>query len=261
MRVDGCRAKLRRARDHRDDLNRRIAPLQELNAHTVAAEPVGIGVFTLRCRNAQPMPIPDWATIIGDAVHNARAALDYLAWELAGGQLSDRVTMFPITDSERGWEASKGRVARIPTAARAAIKGVQPFTNYQPGAISILSVMRDLDDRDKHKLLAVTTAVQHTGAIRCRDIPVGWPLEYEINLFPNATLREGAELGSVTIATPYLGMRVEAEVTAAVVFGEDIGLGPRIAVVPALDLMIAAVTSIVDEFDERFFTPDKTLDR
>jgi len=48
---------------------------------------------------AQIMPGPNVVNIslmIGDCVHNMRAALDYIAWELAGYDIKETTTMFPI---------------------------------------------------------------------------------------------------------------------------------------------------------------------
>jgi hypothetical protein len=39
----------------------------------------------VRLLNPAPIPDVEWATIIGDWVHNLRSIFDYIAWELAGG--------------------------------------------------------------------------------------------------------------------------------------------------------------------------------
>src|SRR6267142_3281219 len=100
MTIDGCRAKLRRAQEHRDDLDRRITDFLQLNPYRVAVERNVEGAHDLVCVVAPTLPQEQWATIIGDCVHNTCAALDYLAWEVAGASVGDRETMFPIFDTQ-----------------------------------------------------------------------------------------------------------------------------------------------------------------
>ena len=59
-----------------------------------------------RSHNAPDLPGEDWALRIGDCIHNLRAALDYIAWRLAGSRPTDTQTQFPIFNTKPGWDTT-----------------------------------------------------------------------------------------------------------------------------------------------------------
>ena len=75
-----------------------------------------------------PMPL---SAILGDCIHNMRAALDNLVCGLARTQ--DRLctcedTAFPYTQNEADWNASiQATLAGVPKPAKKIIKSVQPW--------------------------------------------------------------------------------------------------------------------------------------
>jgi hypothetical protein len=95
------RAKLRRARAHISEVRERVDALQAAEPWLVHREPVGPDGWAYRFRVRKPVPA-DLAAAIGDSVANMRAALDYIAYELArrhAGKLDDeaeRATFFPV---------------------------------------------------------------------------------------------------------------------------------------------------------------------
>jgi len=68
--------------------------------------------FLVRIREDPPA---EWSAIIGDAVHNARSALDHLAFALveANGGSADENTTFPITDKPEGYGDRLRRSLRV----------------------------------------------------------------------------------------------------------------------------------------------------
>lgn len=92
---------------------------------------------------------------LGDALHNARASLDALTWDLAhqNGLEPERPTriQFPICrDEEKQWPTVERDLATVPPEALARIRGVQPFLNDDPKSAA-LGFLHDLDIRDKHR--------------------------------------------------------------------------------------------------------------
>lgn len=100
-------------------------------------------------------PTVEMSLSLGDALHNARASLDALTWDLAhqDGAEPERPTriQFPICrDAENQWPAVERDLATVPPEALARIRSVQPFLVDDPQS-SALGYLHDLDIRDKHR--------------------------------------------------------------------------------------------------------------
>ena len=102
--------------------------------------------------------------IIGDIVTNARAALDYIAWELAQRYFSPplditkggdkKLASFPIFETPAKVQDCFDRLAdrQIPAGAISEIKTVQPYNaGYEP-----IGLLAQLVNQDKHRLLLPT---------------------------------------------------------------------------------------------------------
>jgi len=98
-----------------------------------------------------------YAAIVGDVLHNLRAALDYLAWQMvvANGGTPDRDTGYPIRLTAKSFDESGLRALRGASGkAIAAVALHQPFKAPAPEKHA-LAVLHRLDIRDKHQLLHV----------------------------------------------------------------------------------------------------------
>jgi hypothetical protein len=115
---------------------------------------------------------PTWLSpLIGDCVHNLRAALDYLIWELApasaradskqAGRLE--FPIFTDPDLYRRWAPQK--IGSLPPGAQTTIEILQPF--YGPNSKPFdpawrdpleepLTFLYELDKWDKHRALNLT---------------------------------------------------------------------------------------------------------
>ncbi len=107
-----------------------------------------------------PPPI-ELSLIIGDCIHNLRAALDNLVYELAlahhGGRVPsniERKSAFPIfTDSAEFVRKRKNMIGGIAPAAQAIIEGLQPYNRGdQRFWRSPLWQINQLSNEDKHRL-------------------------------------------------------------------------------------------------------------
>lgn len=97
-----------------------------------------------------------WSLDIGDAVQNARAALDYLAYELvaleSGGTYYER-SQFPIA-----WEPDEHSARDRETIDRLGghwdvIREYQPYGRPADVFSAALGILRDYSNQDKHRLL------------------------------------------------------------------------------------------------------------
>ncbi len=177
-------------REYRLKRQRGIAHLEHLRA--AVQEATGPGPQTVagdyeagrRCYRFQvPLaPIdPDWTLVLGDAVHNLRAALDYLISALVtstGGEVTRR-NEFPIfgistrreSPSYWGkindrWEADargeiKRKLAGAPPGTKERLKPLQPFygTPRTDPFRHPLHQLQDLSNRDKHRRLNLLSRV------------------------------------------------------------------------------------------------------
>jgi hypothetical protein len=125
-------------------------------------------------------PPPDYLSLIaGDAIHNLRAALDHIVYELAKRNLGSGFTpaveadlMFPIIGNENRqgkpangahiFASGKGKwLNGVPKDARKFIENEQPYRRYPTGADykwSPLWILNNLERIDKHRRLNITTA-------------------------------------------------------------------------------------------------------
>lgn len=87
--LDHAFDRLRWARKHFEILRQEVEPFEERDSHTISVEvKADVGEYVFCVHDLEPVD-PDWGLIIGDCIHNARVALDYLMvrlWALVTGQ-------------------------------------------------------------------------------------------------------------------------------------------------------------------------------
>ncbi|MGW9168694.1 hypothetical protein [Agromyces sp. NPDC055658] len=103
------------------------------------------------------IPTHEWALDLGDAIHNMRCAFDAVAWGMAHFEgakpTKPKRVKFPIFDEESKWdEAVRDWIGELRPEFQARLRLMQPF-NYttSSGPPFGLSLLHDLDIRDKHK--------------------------------------------------------------------------------------------------------------
>ena len=147
------RLKLRRARYHIGDLQQQISAY--LGRYPfflkIEADPTFVGGKKWVAHVREEVPI-DLAAIVGDVIHNLRAALDLLACELvkANGQSDDNVR-FPFAGAAAGIDEmiKRRNMDRASPAVVALIKNLAPYK----GGNAALRALHDLDIMDKHQAL------------------------------------------------------------------------------------------------------------
>jgi hypothetical protein len=132
-------AKLRRAQAHISEVQQWVSALQGTQPWSIQREPAGEDGWAYRFKVHRLIPA-DLSAVAGDAVANMRAALDYIAYELAlhhVGTMSDAeeaATAFPICRDKATFDqfftaGRKGslRARLYGDAERRALECVQPF--------------------------------------------------------------------------------------------------------------------------------------
>lgn len=144
--------KFRRARTHLDELDIQLREyLGSQPFELMEQEEATTGDLTTRVHVAKQPPVA-MSAVIGDIVHNARSALDQLAWYLVerDGGSPDKFTYFPTGETKSKFgksvkEALRGAAAQTRDHVRALA--------VHPGGDEDLWLLHQLDIEDKHRLL------------------------------------------------------------------------------------------------------------
>jgi hypothetical protein len=162
--LESIRAKIKRAEHHIHDFE--IGKREFFRDYPQVVVPKFNAELnlTLYVLHSSP-PVPEWLRVVaGDAIHNLRSALDYLACALvdANGKRIRTATGFPILDpaSEKCKATFKGRIRGMRKEAIQIIERYEPYK----GRNRTLWGIHQLDIVDKHRLLvAIVAGVKHMG--------------------------------------------------------------------------------------------------
>lgn len=119
----------------------------------------------------------DFGVIVGDAVHNLRAALDLLAVEIVarnGGNTKN--VYFPFADTAENLEEmiKRRNFHRASAEDQAAVRQLEPFT----GGNNLLRSLHDLDIQDKHHSLIPHAALMSSPKISVKMDGNGNPVGF-----------------------------------------------------------------------------------
>lgn len=176
------------------------------------------------------VPKHEWALDLGDAIHNLRSAFDAVAWGMAhfdGAQPKNpKAVTFPICRDRNSWNRAKEAwIGDLPATLQARLELVQPF-NLDDSQVPLLSLIHDLDIRDKHRdILEVRADV--------RGLDVSSTFEYEhveeaktaqlrLVMNPDARLVDQAVLGTFEAGAPIravTSMYLRPEISVLVNYG------------------------------------------
>lgn len=255
MRFEGSRAKIRRAREHFDVLESKINAFLNPNPYRVAVDHTVPNLYVVRIDNEPPeLPFEEWGLLIGDCVHNLRCALDYIAWQLAGSDPGDRMTLFPIFETVYGWNRpkSKSRRAKLPLCAISMMQAMQPYQAKNPPKTA-LNGLRLLDDADKHQLLTVAVPLQNTIRLILKRVPIDRLIVPTIN-YIDTPLHNGAIIAVARTPVGSPDVEMDAYFTPEIAFGKGLLPNERPRVLVSLRNIFTDVTNVVDDFERKFGT-------
>jgi len=254
--LDGARLKVIRAQEHIDSLRAEIGIYLNSNPYSIVTkEQADASEHEFTVTSSPP---PRLSAIIGDCVTNARAALDYIMWELAakyfvprfnGGSGNDRqIVSFPI-DSTKGYGDHLKRLThrQMPADAINAIKAAQQHIGpYGP----ILPRLQYLVNTDKHRTLLLV--IGHLGAVTFHFAGPVSNIRHggSVTIIPGGTTDVTINLGTPGTEIGTTKMEMNAQVAIYVTWKDS--LMPPVRVDRTLEEIIKAVADIVPGFD-RFF--------
>ncbi|AKU16601.1 hypothetical protein [Luteipulveratus mongoliensis] len=130
---------------------------QAANVRTEFSEGGDANTAYLLLRVDEAPAVLQWSLLFGDFVHNLRAALDALTWELAtyDGRQPEYPTRvaFPICTEPDDWKERRWDkwLASVPADALERIKDAQPYQRVHDEPHVALALISKLDNLDKHR--------------------------------------------------------------------------------------------------------------
>jgi hypothetical protein len=157
------RAKLRRAELHLRTFESAWQKVIDAEVYSFIHEVNADGVS----HRYRAVTVPDlddrWALMLGDCVHNLRASLDYLAFELvrANGGTPDHHTTFPVHSAPGGVRVHGG----VAGEALHLIEEVQPYADTEEGNRIRAVDLLDRADRGRPMLLAAAATGHNRSSV------------------------------------------------------------------------------------------------
>lgn len=156
-------AKINRAREHMESARRLVEQFRASRPYSLLPEPTNNpGRVAYRLRITRPVPVAI-STTLGDALHNMRAALESLAFELAGRSHAARLT------------AAQERASTFPICQRAAFRTVQPFVNLEQAHLHGVGLERSFLEEFRWSQLHRLDALWNLDKHRRLTLMAWWP--------------------------------------------------------------------------------------
>lgn len=177
-------AKANRAKEHIDSLRRQVDEYRASAPYSLTPEPTEKpDRLAYRLRFSKPVPVTI-STTVGDVLHNLRAALESLAFEVArrsqGGTLTpkqERESTFPICESPKDFDAFfKGEKELLyDRRARVALHSVQPFVNLEEAHKLGVALDRSFDESFRWSALHRLDTLWNIDKHRRLTLMAWWP--------------------------------------------------------------------------------------
>jgi len=177
-------AKANRAKEHIVSLRQQVDEFRAYGPYSLTPEPTEVPCrLAYRLRFSKPVPVAI-STTVGDALHNLRATLENLAFEVARRSMDknvpadlERASTFPICQTPEAFDAFfKGkRELLYDSRARAAFRSVQPFVNLQEAHKLGVALERSFEDEARWSELYRLDALWNIDKHRRLALMAWWP--------------------------------------------------------------------------------------
>jgi hypothetical protein len=182
--------RIERAKEHLADFDRQAKPISAACEVTRECDDRN-SEYVFRLSHVPTVP-PVLSAIIGDAIHNLRVSLDYLAWQLViatGKKPPNGATSFPVRkkrpDADRTGLTLPTIEPGVSNDVQALLDQIQPYQRTKPESHD-LEVLRTLDNNDKHHDLLVTI-------VGVKDNIMTWWGDAEPSAFNAGPYTDGSE--------------------------------------------------------------------
>lgn len=172
--LTSVRAKLARSAEHAQTIRDEIRAWMERNPYSLIKQRnAECTRFSLILRINETPQLLRWSLIFADYLNNLRASLDHLVYAIASHQSApsppayEGRLAYPLTDSDERFNDAvvRHKLGTIGDPVRAEIQRCQPYNRPHEKLPPLLSLIRDLNNADKHRLVGLAYGTVHTGNI------------------------------------------------------------------------------------------------
>jgi len=215
--------KVLRAIEHLGELYAAAQIFSEVSAYSLHGKTdPDTGEKVLKIRLASQPPIT-FGTLAADCVHSLRQSLDHLAYKLAVSisgsdpPPNEATAGFPIHNSSAGFKgnlaAKIGDPDKIPRPILKTLNELQPYNSWEGKQLAIL---RDLDNRAKHRELPICV-----GVVRPTETAVEGD-SVVLKSLRTGPVEEGeTEIARFEVSKPNVQVEVRGWLSIEIVFGSD----------------------------------------
>jgi len=253
--LDNPFARLRRAREHCNALHEMAQAFTETDPYSFTIEREDDwDIVSVHIHHQPPIEL---GVLFGDFLHNLRAALDNLAWQLVllNGNRPTRQTAFPVAQDQRAFDSHASRqLAGMTAQHQKRIAELQPFAEQVGNGGHALDLIHEMARIDRHRIVhPVLMGPAKTDVpfiLRREPINTDVFIEGRVTAANNALL-DGAEVARFRTSTPgdQPPVEIKADLLVEIAFGER---GLRLFALPTVGIEIGAVV--------KAFEPDFALD-
>lgn len=265
--LEGPEGKLGRAKRHVEAFKEQVAALEAADHHSIIVEDdPNTSEYVFKVTGLQPTN-DDWGYIVGDSIHNLRAVLDHLVYQLAilnhGRDLTEeeaRSCTFPVYDDPSKFPnpSKGGPIHLLRLGEQTRITELQPFNAQDPSIWkpapgylpttpahipSLLAQLARLDNIDKHRLVHATWRAVSWVDVREPPVPFRRSTTYL------GTLEDSAEIGRWRYDLPRPDLPADMNMNSYFPIGITLGDPPHInGAVELLEWMTNAVAVVIEIF-------------
>lgn len=250
---DASKLKIARARQHLEELETNISGFLARKLFVVVVEkpewmPDHLDMVAWVARIREEVP-NEWSAIIGDIIHNLRAALDVMACDLVRlNSKSAKKVYFPFARSSSDL-AKQMKEKHIDRAGPQVVKEIEKLKPYKGGNLALRAI-HDLDIVDKHQSLIAVAGSAITSGLRLyfgnypNQIP-HWHVLIE---------KDGQRIVTMPrLANMPLGTEIPSLID--IVFSQDADSFSGQKIIPTLHDFVQTIEGVVDLFRTRFHKP------
>ena len=265
--LDGYSAKIHRAEETLEVLNREIAAFfnQDPPPYNVIKQHQNNGLEYSFIAHGDPDPPLRFSVLAGEIIHHLRSSLDHLIHALVvrNGETPTQQHQFPICTTAKAFKdaCDRGQIKGVGAAAKKLITSVQPFTTPTPDD-TVLFVVSQYDNVDKHRLLVVVTTVVQLGNTINIGVDAGIAASPErqgktptiVGLgdpTPRRLSKEGVVVFTIRLAEPAPELTADAQLVLELAF-EKCGRVKLAPVIRTLKGLVAGTRHTIEMFAGEF---------
>ncbi len=256
---DGARLKVKRAYKHIDELETWLNSIVQSNIDTARAYKDKIpGSESDHVHVVRPQGFSECVSpIVGDAVHNLRTALDFIASAIvnAGGKVDPTKSYFPIQNTRKALVHSSEYGFIEGVSAGLALIIADVIKPYKTGGDARFWALNQLDRMDKHRVLVPSIVESFHAVIAIREEDEDNPPSIgpgAIFMLGGCTTKEGVVVSVAReprVGTKaYIHNQNNGYATVNVMFAKGDAFKNQ-SIVPTLRELAELVSGVVDTFE------------